>query len=150
MKMYKHGLPLLLLAIMHMLLPLTAYADDTDLVVPPETISLWAYYSAALTDRYGLELLTEESYEQARAIAEKQERDYHAAQASLFSTREETKAPPLQLAEQLGLFGRDYEANQISARAQESGGSLWLVAGLLVFGTVGGCALAVVLQKRKR
>ena len=47
MKMYKHGLPLLLLAIMHMLLPLTAYADDTDLVVPPETISLWAYYSAA-------------------------------------------------------------------------------------------------------
>lgn len=131
--------------------PIRAFAEGTDLEIRPETITQMEYTTAALTDRYDIRVLTEDAYEQARLIAEQQERAYFAAQAALFSGDESVAAVPLeQTVARLGMFGDSYAALNIASQDKQAGYSFWLMAGMLVMGSLAGCGLALVLQKRKR
>ena len=108
------------------------------------------YSTAALTDRYDIQLLTEDTYEQARRIAEKQEQAYAYAQNALFSCKEPDTIPLEQTIGGLKMFGADYTALNIASQDKTNAYRLWQIIAVLSSGTLAGCGLALAIQKKKR
>lgn len=125
--------------------------NETDLEIKTETITRRGYSGTAVTDKYEIEILTAESYEQANEIAARQEQTYLAAQASLFVTgsgakKEDSVASTVA---RLGLFDSSYTLKDTQSLEQTTEYSVWLTVCLLALGVGAGIALAIVLQKRK-
>ena len=75
---------LILFAVLPLALTTEVFCGDTDLKIKVETITQREYAGKAVTDGYGIEILTEEGYEQAKEIAAMQETNNQMMQATLF------------------------------------------------------------------
>ena len=141
---------LTLFTVLSLALTTEVFCDDTDLKIKVETITQREYAGKAVTDGYGIEILTEEGYEQAKEIAAMQEKNNEMIQATLFSKAQQDNADHVSVVvEQLGLFDSSYAAADIQESTNTGSWSV-LIAGLvLIIATGAGIALAIMWQRHR-
>ena len=126
------------------------FCDETDLEIKPESITHRQYAGDAVTDGYGIEILTEEGYEQAEAIAAMREKQSEITKAVLFSETQHEKTDEVAIkAEELGLFNSEYAAIDTQESASSDSYNLILIILMLFAATSAGVTLAIAWQKRK-
>ena len=127
------------------------FCEDTDLKIDVESITQRQYAGTAVTDGYGIEILTEEGYEQAEEIAAMREKQNEMTKGALFSESQSMSTDEVAAkTAELGLFGSDYSAVDTQDPASSASHSTILSVLILIIATSAGVALAFVWQKRKR
>lgn len=147
---YIPAIATIMLTMMLFVFPVKAYCDDTDLKVKVETITRREYVEKAVTDGYGIEILTADGYKRAEEVSAMEKENTGAIQAELFSETKtgNTNQTPAQV-EQLGLFDIDYEASDIQT-SEGSETSRFILTGLVLFLATGlGIVLAIMWQKQR-
>ena len=126
------------------------FCDDTDLEIKPESITHRQYAGDAVTDGYGIEILTEEGYKQAKEIATMQETNNQMMQATLFSQSQQDNADYVSVAvEQLGLFDSSYAAADIQESTNTGSWNILITGLVLIIATGAGIALAIMWQRHR-
>ena len=159
MRIVKTTIYIVLMFLLVLFVPLTAYADETeepnpeetDLQIRVETITQRSYAGTAVTDRYNTTILTAESYEQAREIAARQEQEHITALASLFTASDDISQDNSvsETVERLGLFGDNYTLTNTKPAQSVKTNNTWVTVLVLAIGAGAGGILAVAIQKRK-
>lgn len=127
------------------------FCEDTDLKIDVESITQRQYAGTAVTDGYGIEILTEEGYEQAEEIAAMRAKQNEMTKGALFSESQSMSTDEVAAkTAELGLFGSDYSAVDTQDSASSASHSTILSVLILIIATSAGVALAFVWQKRKR
>ena len=141
----------ILFAVLSLALTTEVFCDDTDIKIKVETITQREYAGKAVTDGYGIEILTEEGYEQAEEIAAMREKQNEMTKGALFSESQSMSTDEVAAkTAELGLFGNDYSAVDTQGSASSASHSTILSVLILIIATSAGVALAFVWQKRKR
>lgn len=126
------------------------FCDDTDLKIDIESITQRQYAGNAVTDGYGIEILTEEGYSQAEKIAAMREKQNEMTRGTLFSKSQSMDTNEVaKKTLELGLFGSDYSAVDTQDSTSSGSYSTILTILILIIATSAGVALAFVWQRRK-
>lgn len=127
-----------------------AFCASTDLEIKPKVITERGYSDAAVTDKYDIELLTEDSYNQAQEISQNRMLEYEKAQADLFAKDNgyEEANNVNAVIEDLGLFKKGYSVTEKTVEVQEADVNFVLSALIILLGIGIGVGLSIAVQRR--
>lgn len=130
------------------------YDGYSDIDIKEESFTERQYSSVALSDKYGVELVTAQSAEWNRKIESRSANQMQALKDRLLINELPRSSPQETVqskASELGLFSKDYSIIVISAASHDKSYSLLLPIGVVTVGaSSGGGAAALLLWKRRR